>query len=356
MTKTNPEAYKEHTTTEIRTCTPYHHIDPGFINQRKIFSVFGDPFIKVYEENRSKGTDHMSRLRNDHLMVQMCMEICKAIGVKSLSQALIEGPGIGQLVCSTEELEGNEKVWDSVRASNIVKLPFDYEQKISIEYRTQHIFADTTRGELSEGTTNSILGEIRNITAEKITIHPLIIGAPTYDHPQNAELIEKLYFNGWDQYEVFPEDIKEFEKLSELSISSPDEWIDVMSVLPEAEVKSKIAEILGELTKKDWGGEQNDHYSSDLTLGNNRTTAAFLLKGPARFEEMQPKHLGKNADQIYRLAACPANLLIVQHCHDIGEAVRATLRAFAVTPHNPRYYCLMDGKDTYRLLKAYGKI
>ena len=129
-----------------------------------------------------------------------------------------------------------------------------------------------------------------------------------------------------------------------------------MRVLPESEVKRHLADILGDLTKKDWGGEQNDHFTSSITLGNKRTTAAFLLKGPAKFEEMQPRHLGKNADQIYRLSACPASLLIVQHCHDIGEAVRATLRAFCVMPHNPRYYCLIDGKDTYRILKAYGKV
>ena len=49
-------------------------------------------------------------------------------------------------------------------------------------------------------------------------------------------------------------------------------------------------------------------------------------------------------------------MLVVQHCHQIGEAVRATLRAFSVTPQHPRRYCLMDGKETYRILKAYDQI
>lgn len=356
MSKSSTEAFKEHSTTELRTCSPYHHIDPGFIHRRKIFSIFGQPYIDAYEKYSSKGTDHLSQLRNDHLMVQMCMDICKAWGVKSLSKALIEGPGMGQLVCSTEELAASPEAWEKPRAKNQVILPFDYEKSVVMEYSTSHIFADTTRGELSEGTINSFLGEIRNITNDEILIHPLIIGAPTYDHPKNSDLIQDLFFSGWDQYEVFPEDIKEFSRIKEVEVTTPTEWVKVMESLPESEVKTKIAEILGDLTKKDWGGEQNDHYSSSLTLGESRTTGAFLLKGPAKFEEMQPRHLGKNADQIYRLAACPANLLIVQHCHDIGESVRATLRAFAVTPHDPRYYCLLDGKDTYRLLKAYGKI
>ncbi len=83
---------------------------------------------------------------------------------------------------------------------------------------------------------------------------------------------------------------------------------------------------------------------------------AILSWAYARFREMTPDLLGARADQIYRLQCTPAQLLIVQHCHQIGEAVRAMLRAFVVTPHNPRRYCLIDGKETYRILKAYGEI
>ena len=39
-----------------------------------------------------------------------------------------------------------------------------------------------------------------------------------------------------------------------------------------------------------------------------------------------------------------------------GEAVRATLRAFAVAPNQPRRYCVIDGKSTYKILKAYDKL
>lgn len=69
---------------------------------------------------------------------------------------------------------------------------------------------------------------------------------------------------------------------------------------------------------------------------------------------MTLNHLGKNNDQIVRLAHVPASLLVVQHCHDIGPEVRETLRAFAVQPSNPRRYCFIDGRDSLRLLRAYG--
>jgi hypothetical protein len=82
-------------------------------------------------------------------------------------------------------------------------------------------------------------------------------------------------------------------------------------------------------------------------------TAAFLLKGPARFEPMRLRHLGKNSDQIVRLSDEPGEVLIVQHCHDITPVVRKTIRAFAVQPSLPRRYCCIDGRDTLRLLHAY---
>ena len=69
---------------------------------------------------------------------------------------------------------------------------------------------------------------------------------------------------------------------------------------------------------------------------------------------MSLNHLGKNNDQIVRLAHEPADVLFVQHCHDILPSVRETLRAFAVQPNRPRRYCLIDGRDSLRLLNAYG--
>ena len=69
---------------------------------------------------------------------------------------------------------------------------------------------------------------------------------------------------------------------------------------------------------------------------------------------MTARHLGKNGDQIYRLANEPAELLMVQHSHLITEPVRATLRQFALQPYRSRRWCVLDGPDTYRLFKSAG--
>jgi hypothetical protein len=129
-----------------------------------------------------------------------------------------------------------------------------------------------------------------------------------------------------------------------------------MSRISEAAFKQCLAEILGDSITRDWGGERSDHYAAHLHLQGKRVTAAFLLKGPARFRRMTLNSLGKQNDQIYRLAQEPAEVLVVQHCHDITTPVRATLRAFAVQPCRVRRYCLIDGRDSLRLLNAYGKV
>jgi hypothetical protein len=127
-----------------------------------------------------------------------------------------------------------------------------------------------------------------------------------------------------------------------------------MKNVSERGFKWALGKILGDDVVKDWGGEISDHFTSHIHLKANRVTAAFLLKGPARFAPMGLNHLGKNNDQIVRLSREPADVLVVQHCNAIQPAVRETLRAFAVRPYGARRYCLIDGRDSLWLLNAYG--
>jgi hypothetical protein len=158
---------------------------------------------------------------------------------------------------------------------------------------------------------------------------------------------------GRDFGEILPEDIDEFSRMREVTVSKADEWLAVMRSLPEATVKTAIGDLLAEPTKKDWGGESNDHFSGNVSVRGRRKTAAFLFKGPATFREMTLDMCGKRADQIYRLASSGADISVVQHCHQIGEAVRGTLRSMVFYPGRPRKYCFIDGQATFRILKAY---
>lgn len=342
----------------MRTEDLYHHIDAGFINLRKCFSVFGKKCMDVYEANRKPGDGPFEKQFNNYLLVDLALTFCRTTGVSTLGEVL-QKPRPGELFCSTELLEGNKDVYSASRIRNRVLLPYEYDRSVFLEFGTGHFVADTGQYEQSYTERVSVIGQIRRCDAAEIIAHPLVMGAPTLDHQKNweSEVPTELRLRySYDWYEVFAEDIDEFCWCKDLPPTGPDEWMEYMRELPEEAVKKKLCELLDDIPKKDWGGEQADHYSASVHLAGKRTTAAFVLKGPAQFKEMTPALLGKQADQIYRLAQTPAQLLVVQHCHEIAESVRATLRAFAVAPHQPRRYCLIDGRDTYRILKAYRKL
>jgi hypothetical protein len=196
------------------------------------------------------------------------------------------------------------------------------------------------------------IAELSHVDGSRVVFHPLVMGGPwlTDGETELAPFAAPEWFS-YDYFEVFTEDIDEFEKVREHPLPTD---ISVMAQISEAAVKSCLAEILGDPTRPDWGGEQSDHFSAHVHLASRPVSAAFLLKGPARFEPMRLDNLGKRNDQIVRLADEPAQLLVVQHCNEITPPVRKTLRAFAVHPGHPRRYCLMDGRDTLRVLETYG--
>ena len=187
----------------------------------------------------------------------------------------------------------------------------------------------------------------------RFLIEPLVIGAPWFDHPRNGAASSSLMWHGQHFGELLPEDIDEFRGMSDVRSETAEEWMIAMKNIPEAQIKAAFGTLLREPNKADWGGESNDHFSSNVTVDGRRRTAAFLLKGPAQFREMTLDLCGARADQIYRLVRSGADISVVQHCHLIGEAVRETLRSMTVTPGRPRKYCFIDGQATYRILKAY---
>ena len=145
--------------------------------------------------------------------------------------------------------------------------------------------------------------------------------------------------------------------MKDVQVEQADDWMGALRKLPEETVKSTYVALLKETPKKDWGGEQYDHYSGNISIAGKHRTAAFLFKGPSggrSFREMPLDMCGKRADQIHRMVDADADVSIVQHCHTIGHIVRRTLRSLTVYPGcSHRKYCLIDGPATYRIFKAY---
>ena len=194
---------------------------------------------------------------------------------------------------------------------------------------------------------NAVIAELHKKEGARLIFHPVVIGFPYLHEAETGDLSWVMYS---DFYHVHLEDFEEFSKVKDLPIPSS---FQEMENIKENIFKSCLGKILNESTPKDWGGETSDFVTSHLHINGERITAAFLLKGPATFTPMTVKHLGKNGDQIVRLAKEPVDILFVQHCHDITTAVIETLKVFATNPSNPRHYCLVDGRESLRLLDAY---
>jgi len=343
---------------ELRTENFFHHIDMGFLNRRLCITALG-PVRAQFSERMKPGTDHMTVLSNDHLLVTMLLDVCQALKAPTLLEALTLSKQ-RHLFRSTERLSPCPEVYEKARrVEHLVELDLDFGKPVRIAYHTEHLVSSTGTMTLAEGRKKGYVESIVGLLHDKPThyeIEPLVIGAPWFDHPRNGDASGTLMWAGQDFGEILPEDIDQFSRMKDVVVTDAAEWMDYMRKTSEKKVKQAFAALLNEPSKDDWGGETNDHFSNNLSIRGKRGTAAFLLKGPTNFREMTLDMCGKRADQIYRLTNSKADVSVVQHSHLIGEAVRGTLRALTVYPGYPKKYCLIDGQATYRILKAYSML
>ena len=338
---------------DLRVADYFSHIDMGFLNRRLAISALGQ-VRQDFIAHQRPGSDHMTQLSNDHLLVMMLIDVFSAIKAPTLAVALTLGHP-RHVFMSTERLEPCPNIYSSGRVTHAIHLDFNYGKPVTLSYHPSHTVSDTGRMTLAEGYKRgyrqAILGLLHD-KADRFEIEPIVIGAPWLDHRRNENGQQAAWF-GYDYGEIVPEDIEQFSLMKSVLLSGADEWMSVMAHVSEEHVKKSIAQLLNEPSKADWGGEENDHYSANVTVAGRRHSAGFLLKGPTRFREMTPAMCGRNGDQIYRLSNSGADISVVQHSHLIGSAVRETVRAFIVQPGRSRKFCIMDGQATYRLLKAY---
>jgi hypothetical protein len=161
---------------------------------------------------------------------------------------------------------------------------------------------------------------------------------------------------------LYVEDIDNFTRVRDVTAEVVrshlrDGYVD----LAEERLQVAIERILDEpMHKNDWGGEQNDLYTTNIIVNATRTSTAFVLKGNGvKSKILQIAHCGKNGDQLIRLFRSPAQLFIVQFVGNFSESLIADIegkvRELRSTGRNA-HYCTINGQDTARLLYAYGKL
>jgi hypothetical protein len=253
---------------EVRSQNLYHHIDPGFINQRKVFSAFGTQLMLDFERYRKPPDDDMADVHNNHMLVDLVLTACREHQVPSLGELLRE-PKEGRLFASTENLAGTKDVYKMERARNRVLLPYQKRPRVVLEFSTKYIQNDTGRIEQSSKNIVTVIGQVRAVSADEIVLAPLVMGAPSFEHPLNANAglpLWELAFRGWEWYETLPEDIDEFAKMKDIAVGHLDEWVGPMHQVTESAVKAAICELLADNRQKDWGGEECDHFSAHVHI------------------------------------------------------------------------------------------
>ena len=221
-------------------------------------------------------------------------------------------------------------------------------KRLLIEFSKSGLVTDTAGTRLSGSTNLFVFGSVTEIGPDIIKAVPYLIG-------DRVEGVSSLGLKLSTYVRLWPQNIDQLNSVDFSWTPTPQEFYQLKEV-PEQTVKEVFCRILSEFEPaKDWGGEEADIFSSNLSVDGKRRSAAFLLKGPAKFHEMKPTDLGKNGDQIVRLYNTPADVFVLQHCHKVGPAVRKTMEAFALSIYSAnRQYLIIDGYDTARILRHHG--
>lgn len=327
-------------------------VDPGFVHHRKIEAILGQTGTEIINQQIAeiplRTPDWRVEVLTDQIYSRIILDFCGVNEIKTLQQILLDE--CGQLFCSIVDVLPCEEIYDFNRVVANCKGIEGIDYKVELHITSGRFRSETLKSCLYRGGDFAVVAQYYTRDDKTLVFHPLLIGFPYLADVETGDLLWKKYT---DFYQVHLEDFKEFEIVKQYPLPSS---IEKMKFIRESVFKQCLGKILTESTPKDWGGESSDFFTSHLHIRESRLSAAFLLKGPAKYSPMTPKHLGKNGDQIIRLSKEPANVLVIQHCHDILPTVIETLKVFATQPSNPRHYCIIDGRESLRMLQAFNLV
>ena len=325
-------------------------VDPGFVHHRKIQTVLMEQGTQIINQHISQISPNTPEWQKntviDIIYTRILIDFCKVNKIKPLEEVLLDR--CGHLFCSIVKLEPNRDIYDKQRVILECKPLEGSDLNVELHVTTCRLKSTLKSNLYQQGGEFAVIAEHYELDGNRLIFHPLLIGIPYIGDVETRDLSWTRTYNNF--YNIHVEYFEEFSKVKETEMP---ENFDEMKDIKEKVFKAALGKILSESTPKDWGGETSDFVTSHLHINGTRVRAAFLLKGPASFNPMKVKHLGTNGDQIIRLAREPADVLVVQHCHDITSAVVEMLKVFATQPSNPRHYCVIDGRESLRLLKAY---
>lgn len=335
-----------------------------YINKRRLLERLGVEVISSTLQFAAGFDGHLRELAELTAFTDAASGWLRSQHLPTLGRILLAGaPAVGTVFThySNWWCKGVRTSWEAWKQGKQVVPALAYSKlddlrndwRVECRFHPEHLTSDSSRTELSGQKPLFVMALITGVSGTTIEAIPYIIGNPAISWDRPASLVGRRWQT---KLECFVDTIDSFSAVSSVEIARRPQELVLLKSVSEKEVKEAIAEIIGEpIVPADWGGESSDLFSSRVVLDGRRVSSAFLLKGPAKFKPMTMVELGKNGDQISRLFSEPADLLVIQHCHEITSGVRATMRAFAQQIGQLRLFCIIDGYDTVRLLKAYNK-
>ena len=226
---------------------------------------------------------------------------------------------------------------------------------LTMQVHPENYTTASAPGEMSGKKTLFMAGRITDCESSDIQAQAYVIGHLHEEPRQGTPNVDRFGRLPW-RMEVFPAQIDNFAAAAQVKQPTSSELTRLQST-DESDVKDAFASIAGEpFVPKDWAGEKSDLSTTQLRIGGQQVVTAFAFKGRSKAKKMTVADLGKNGDQISRLFSEPCDLVVLQHCHEVTSAVRDHMRAFATRIGHLRPFCIIDGADTVRIMKAYGKL
>ncbi len=334
----------------VRNLDPHFHIDPCYLNVPTCTKHFGYYFTEFFLSRTIKEHNEYAKIFNDHLLVTFVMDACRDEEVRTLG-AVLADPVPGQLFCSTELLQGADAVSGTARARNRVLLPYASPWDSFVEFDPHHFLSDTERAAHAHQALVSLICHVDVVRDGLMSATAFVMGAPGFTHFRNHDEMLDLDDHAMDWFETWPEDIDELESCAGIDQPDAAEWRAALAGISAETIYRIFAELLDGAMLESQGGAHSAMIAAGIHRDGVEQPAAVTI-----ITEEGASEPAALRDAMTAMSATPAELWIVQHCHDIGPAVREMVRAFAVSPLTPRRFCLIDGADTYRILKAYGRL
>ncbi|MFJ5989297.1 hypothetical protein [Lentzea sp. NPDC092896] len=326
-------------------------LEPYFLHQDQVQSLLGEQRTESARARAARRSDPEAAF--PYVLAAELGEALAPLGVGELARCVLEqdlreGQVVGAELEFTFQRDRDRDAPGFKPASFTAVLEPGEPVHVTGTFNAARVASASAPGGLAGRRRVYLIGTVTGLGAQRVELRPVFIGVRSFveDDPAAGGRAPGA--------RIYPSDIGQF---SGVDFASPFAAAESEAVLRVSEdtVKHAFARVIGEsYVPKDWGGERSDLYTSRVFAHGRQMSAAWLFKGPGHPRAMDVKALGKNGDQIDRLFTEPAELLVLQHCHQIKPSVVGMMDAYAHDVRRPRSYMIIDGADTGRILRSLG--